>query len=435
MNTMVQRRKGAAKDAAARYGEFPGEIQRVRMAMLTRVLALAFAVIVARLVQLHLSPSHQLSEEERNHIGTVPIYEPRGDIVDRNGLTLATDRKVPSVWADPRYITDPDSVAGLVAKHLGMDRNDVYGKLTQRGPDGEFRKFVWLKRWLTDVSEEALREMEEVSDGAITVQYEPLRFYPQKDMAAHLIGFCNRDGEAGEGAELFFDKDLRSTPGKYTARKDGRRRMLGSLTLDYEEPQGGADVVLTIDGKVQHNLEQTLDQRMLETNAPRAMGIVMDPHTGGIIALACRPAYDPNQYDTTDPELRKNRAIIDVFEPGSVFKIVTAAAALEHDLINTETMINCENGGFSPYGHYIRDYHKLGVEPFRHCFAESSNVALIKVAAMLGPERLDQWIQRFGFGKPASHEFRGRAAACTGPTPKAGRAYRWDPCPWGRKLP
>lgn len=406
---MVQRRKGAAKDAAARYGEFPGEVQRGRMVFVARVLVIAFGVIVLRLVQLHIAPGNKLGEEDRKHIGSTPLYEPRGDILDRNGLTLATDRKVPSLWVDPRGILDPDAVATIVAKHTGMPVNEVFEKLTQRDTQGEPRKFVWIKRWLTDISEEALHEMEEVSDGFVTVRYEPLRYYPQKDMASHIIGFVNRDSEAGEGAELYFDKYLRSTPGKYTARKDGHQRMLESLRVDYEEPQGGNHLILTIDGKVQHNLEDALDRRIVETNADHGMGIVMDPATGAILALACRPGYDPNQYDTTQPELRKNRAIVDVFEPGSAFKIITAAAALEHDLINPETKIDCENGGFNPYGHYIKDFHRLGVEPFRHCFYESSNVAIIKVGAMLGPERLDQWIRKFGIGKTTSREFRGES--------------------------
>jgi len=431
---MLQRRKGAAKDAAARYGEFPNDVQRGRMRFATRVMVVAFLVIALRLLQLHVTPGFELSEEERTHIGSIPLYEPRGDILDRNGITLATDRKVPSLWADPRYVADPDSVGVLIAKHLNMPLDKVYAKLTQRDSKGDFLKFVWLKRWVTDVSDEALQEIEEASDGAVTVQYEPLRFYPQRDMAAHLIGFCNRDGEAGEGVELYFDKHLRSTPGKYTARKDGHRRMLGSLTLAYEEPEGGDDVILTIDAKIQHSLEEALDLRLTETDAKRAMGVVMDPHTGAIVAMACRPAYDPNEYDTTDPALRKNRAIVDVFEPGSAFKIVAAAAALEHDLLNPATMINCENGGFNPYGHYIKDFHKLGVEPFSHCFAESSNVAIIKVAAMLGPERLDQWIQRFGFGRVVGGDFRGESRGIYRPYAKGWSKLSMGSLPMGQEI-
>lgn len=431
---MTQRRKGAAKDAAARYGEFPGEVQRARLGIVARVLTLVFLLIGLRLLQLHTSPSHRLTEEELSHIGSVPVHEPRGEIRDRDGLTLATDRKVPSLWADPRYVKEPEAVAALIAARLQMPHDEVYAKLTQRDADGDPRKFVWIKRWLLETPEEVLIEIEEASDGAVTVQYEPLRLYPQGDMAAHLIGFCNRAGEASEGIELYYDQFLQSQPGKYTARKDGHRRMLESLTLDYEAPQGGDHVYLTLDGKIQHSLEVALDQRMIETNAPRAMGIVMDPSNGAILALACRPAFDPNRYDEAPPELRKNRAIVDVFEPGSVFKIVAAAAALEHDLVTPETMIDCENGGFNPYGHYIKDYHKLGVVPFRTAFHESSNVALIKLAAKLGPERLDQWIQRFGFASTTSREFKGESRGMYRPYAKGWSRLSMGSLPMGQEI-
>jgi cell division protein FtsI/penicillin-binding protein 2 len=218
-------------------------------------------------------------------------------------------------------------------------------------------------------------------------------------LAAHILGFVNRSGEASEGVELRFDSHLQSIPGVKRARKDGHRQLLDTLMLEYTPPTGGDDVYLTIDTAVQHKLEQALDARMIECNAPAAMGIVMDPYTGGILAMATRPAFDPNRYDEYPAELRKNRAALDMFEPGSVFKIVTASAALEHGLITPQTLINCEHGGFNPYGHRIRDFYALGVEPFSVCFEQSSNVAIIKVAAMLGSERLEDWILRFGFGK------------------------------------
>ena len=125
--------------------------------------------------------------------------------------------------------------------------------------------------------------------------------------------------------------------------------------------------------------------------------------------MASRPAFNPNDYDKFPAELRKNRALVDVFEPGSAFKIVTAAAALEHGLVTPNTMINCEGGRFNPYGHSIGDFHKLGVEPFWKCFEESSNIAIIKVAAMLGEARMEEWIRRFGFGAPTSRDFPGES--------------------------
>jgi len=431
---MVQRRKGAAKDAAARYGDPPSDINQQRMRTALGFLIACFVLVLLRLVQLNLSPGHRLTEEELKHIGSVQLQESRGEIYDREGLILATTRKSPSLWVDPRYVQEPEALAHFVSTRLGLDRAEVHARLTQRDKNGKPLKFAWIKRWVTDVPLDVLEEIEEYSSGAVSIRYENVRYYPQEDTAAHLLGFVNRDGAAAEGVELTYDKYLRSEPGKYVARKDSQRRMLGSLTLAYEEPSGGDNLYLTIDTAIQHSLERALDARKDETGAKRSMGIVMDPHTGAILALACRPAFDPNIYDKFDPELRKNRAIADVYEPGSVFKIVTASAVLEHEIITPRTLIDCENGGFNPYGHYIKDFHKLGVEPFQRCFAESSNVAIIKLAAKLGPERLDQWIQRFGFAKSTSRDFRGESRGIYVPHGRGWSRLSMGSLPMGQEI-
>jgi stage V sporulation protein D (sporulation-specific penicillin-binding protein) len=398
-------RKGFAEEARQQFGDQPGVEQRARMIFLLRVFAGLFAVVALRLMQLHLNPRLELTDEEKFHIGEVELREPRGEIYDRNGLLLASDRDVPSVWVDPRKLQNAEELAPRVAEKLGMTQDEVQQKFAKQDEKGNIRKFVWVKRWLPDVSTESLQELEELSGGALAVQHEPLRYYPQNDSAAHLLGFVNQDGKASEGVELMFDKHLKSIPGKLVARKDASRELLESQTYEYLEPKGGEKVQLTIDTKIQHTLERALDKRMVDQNAVGAMGIVMDPHTGAILAMATRPAFDPNRYKEFPAELRKNRAIIDVFEPGSAFKIVTASAALEHGLVTPDTMIDCEGGSFNPYGHRISDYHKMGVVNFSKCVEESSNIAMIKVAAMLGPERVEQWIRRFGFGKATSPHF------------------------------
>lgn len=389
-----------------RYGQLLTPAQQARIRLAAAVFIVGFCVVGLRLAQLHLSPGMQLTEEEKFHIGQVDLHQPRGDVVDHNGLILATDCKVPSIWADPRRVGDVQRVAMMLSARLGLDENTVIEQLSRRDEEGNPRKFVWLARWLRDISEEDLENLVRECGAGVQVRHEPLRYYPQGDTAAHLVGFVNRAGEASEGLELTFDEHLASVPGRFTARKDSARQLLESLTLEYREPQGGETVYLTLDMDIQHTLERELDKRMVECNAPCAMGIVMDPNTGAILALANRPAFDPNVYDECDPELRKNRGLLDMFEPGSSFKIVTAAAALELGLITPETLIDCEGGAFNPYGHRIRDFHKLHVEPFSKCFEESSNIAIIKVGAMLGPERLDQWIRRFGFGARTSTDFQ-----------------------------
>jgi cell division protein FtsI/penicillin-binding protein 2 len=418
---MRPREEKPHKSLVDRFGEAPGERLRGRILWLTVGFCVLFSVLGLRLWHLHLNPSHQLTEEERLHIGKRHIEEPRGNIFDRNGLKLATDKRVPSIWVDPRYLSDPAHVARLLAPVTGEAEDTLYTKLASVCSESPRRKFVWVERWINDASEDTITAAVEQCGDGVYIQHESVRFYPQGDTAAHLLGFVNRVGEASEGVELLYDKHLKSIPGLVRAKKDVGNMMLDSLIVDYQEPEGGENLQLTIDTEIQHALEQALDKRMEECNSPRAMGVLMDPRSGEILALASRPAFDPNHYGDVDAELRKNRALIDVFEPGSVFKIVTAAAALEHGIVTPETVINCEGGSWNPYGHRISDYHPLKKEPFRTCFAQSSNIALIKVAAALGPERLEEWVRRFGFGSRTSRDFAIESAGLFAPRERWSR--------------
>jgi cell division protein FtsI (penicillin-binding protein 3) len=390
---------------AMRYGGPVSDGQQFRGRVVLTIIMLGLLVVCGRLVQLHLNPDLELSDEERKHIGKKVLEHPRGEIYDRNGLVLATNHDVPSLWCDPRKVKNPDDLAEKISAALGMDLDQAFAKLTATESSGRPMKFVWVKRWLNDVPEPVLDDLLMEGGGALDIKYESARFYPQGETASHLLGFVNRVGDAQEGVEKKFDPFLKSVPGELLARKDGARQLLESLTLEYKPPEGGDSIQLTLDTTIQHSLESALDKRIIECNAARGMGIVMDPHSGAILAMACRPAFDPNHYTEYPPELRKNRALVDVFEPGSAFKIVVAAGALEQRIVTPQTMINCENGGFNPYGHYIKDFHRLGVEPFKICFQESSNVAMIKLAAQMGPENFDQWVRRFGFGSTTSRDF------------------------------
>lgn len=378
---------------------------RWRMRSVFWFLLLLFSALAARLVQLQARPDLIFSREELGHIGTVIVQIPRGDVLDRDGRLLATDRRVRSLSADPSRTDEPERLARELAVRLGMEEDVILSRLAREDAAGRRMKFVWIKRWLTQEDIDALGEVESLGRGALRIEYEPIRFYPEGTLASHVVGYVNRERVGSSGIELAFDRHLRTTDGRYRARVDRDRRVLSSLTLDYTAPTGGANVHLTIDKGIQHKLEQRLAQALDECQADRGAGIVMNPHTGAILALACVPTYDPNRFWEASDEDRKNHAVVDVFEPGSAFKIVTAAAALEHGLITPETRIDCENGSFNPYGHRISDFHRLGVEPFTTCFSESSNIAIIKVAAMLGPERLEEWIRRFGFGQRTGADF------------------------------
>jgi len=357
--------------------------------------------VAVRLFFVHTDPNSELTAEESAHIGEVELRVPRGEIRDRDGGLLAKDRRVYSLWADPRALADPEMTALTVGTRFGLNETDLAVRLAKRDEDGKSRKFVWIKRWLSDQDLKTFEALDPMFQYGLSLKNEWVRYYPEGELAAHIVGFVNREGNGCDGIEMSFNKLLRCTSGKQRSRVDANRNILRSLTIEYTGPEGGDTVYLTIDKTIQRTLERALDRSMVESNAPRAMGIVVDVKTGAILAMATRPAYDLNDHGDVTGENCRNRAAEFVFEPGSSFKIVAASAALDEGLLTTETPIFCENGSFNPYGHTIRDFHRLGLEPFSTCFAESSNIAIIKVGAMLGAERMEKWIRRFGFGARA----------------------------------
>ncbi len=395
----------SGRPARAPYGGSLSKSHLLRMRVLLWAFLVAFGAIGGRLIWLQVDPGKKLSEESNSHIGQIELRVPRGDIRDCRGSLLATDRQVPSLWADPRFIDNPYTAALQLSARLSLDEDHMSRRLSKRDAKGHLKKFVWVKRWLSDDELARVEELRRRVGPGLALKNEAVRFYPEGELGAHLLGFANREGLGCEGVERAFDKYLRSVPGRQKSRVDAKRNILASLTLEYVEPEGGDTVILTIDKAIQHSLGRELDEALLRTDSPRAMGVVMDPRTGAILALACRPAFDPNRYSDFSPEQYGNRALVDVFEPGSAFKVVTASAALEHGLVALDTLIDCEGGSFNPYGHRIGDYHKMDIEPFSVCYAQSSNIAMIKVAAMLGPARLERWVHRFGFGEKASADF------------------------------
>lgn len=397
-----RRRTRTAKQAKKFHGmPSPGKRHRLRIRLTMLGFLALYAAIVGRLFMLNVDPDMRFADEDLVHVGEVQIERPRGDIVDRNGRVLATNREVPSLSVNPSKVENAQRLAEWLAPRLGEPVPWVMERLTRTDSQGNPMKFVWLKRRMTEGEFARLDDLETVPEPeALLIQDEGIRYYPEGELAAHVLGFANREGVGSEGVESRFDDYLRSKAGRRVSRMDSRRNLMGFKTLEYEPPSGGEDVRLTIDAALQFRLERELDAAIERNDASRAMGILMDSDTGAILAMATRPAFDPNRYMDYSAAERRNRAVIDSFEPGSSFKIVTAAAALEHGLITPEEEIDCMGGRFNPYGHTITDTHPMEIATFAQCFAASSNIAIIKVAATLGPERFESWIRRFGFGQP-----------------------------------
>lgn len=413
---MSTRRKNAAEspESAATLPPRPEHARRMRLVFW--VLLLAFLVVTLRLIELQLNPDKRFSEEDRNRLGWYAIQLPRGKILDSDGRVLAADRKSPLLSVDPSAVKDPGALAEWLAPALSLDKAYVYEQLTKLDGQGRLRKCVYIKRDLTEAELTALGDEKALRKLGLTIDREPQRTYPQGELACHVLGYVNRDGKGQEGVESFFDEYLTSAPGIVRSRRGGvpgrrgQHVLLASRVKEQEDPIGGDTVVLTIDAAIQHTLEKELSGAIADNNADWAMGIMMNPKTGAILAMASVPGFDPNLYGDAPDENRRNRPAMDYFEPGSAFKIVTASAAIEHGLVSPATMIDCEGGRFNPYGHSISDVHKFGVIPFSQCFEESSNIAIIKVAAMLGPERLYAWMRRFGFGQLTTPDLKFESA-------------------------
>ncbi len=389
----------AATPAERSGASAPQRLHRARVRVLYGAFIVLFASLAARLVLLQVDTDLRFSDEELFHIREVFIERPRGDITDRYGRVLATNQNAPSLSVNPSNVGNAAELAQWLAPRLGEKVADVYERVTRTDSDGDPMKFVWLKRRMTPAERERLGDVNEAPvRNALLLQDEPVRMYPEHELASHILGFANREGVGSEGIEGRYDAYLKGKEGRRVSRMDRRGNMMGFRTSVFEPPSGGDDVRLTIDAELQFRLEQELDRAIEDNAARRAMGVIMDPYTGAILAMAARPAFDPNRYMDFDAALRRNAAVIDTFEPGSAFKIVTAAAALEHGLITPADPIDCMGGRFNPYGHTIRDTHPMRVASFRQCFASSSNIAMIKVAALLGPDRMEEWIRRFGFG-------------------------------------
>ena len=410
---MARGEKG--KRGKAALGAVEG-VHRRRIVVVVAGLLAVYGAIAARLIQLQVDPDVRFTKEDLAHIGYDDIHRPRGDVRDRRGTVLATDRFVQSLSVDPSSVSNPEALIGFFASRLGVDGEVLARRFAQRDGDGNPLKYVRVKEELTEQDLSALEELSGTLEGkALIYRQEMRRFYPNGDVAAHVLGFANKEGVGVEGVELAYDQYLRSVPGRKVSRVDRNRKFLEFLTLEYEPASGGDTVYLTIDAELQYRLERALDAQMEELGAPRGMGVMMEPETGAILALASRPAFDPNYYSEYTAEARKNRAMVDVFEPGSAFKIVTASAALELGFITPNDLIDCEGGQFNPYGKMISDTHPQKIVPFRQCFAESSNIAMIKVAAVLGPDRLENWIRRYGFGAKTGVDLPTESAGIVNP--------------------
>ena len=373
---------------------------RTRALVVACLLGVWMLVIGVRLIYLQTTQHEWLTSRARTQqqdaIETSPI---RGLVLDRHGNELARSIDTESFWAVPRQIKNVEEVSSLLAPLVEVDAGTLSARLKEA--QSANRKFAWIARKLDEVSAAKIRAL---NLEGIYMLKEPKRHYPNGALAAHVLGFVGLDEVGLAGIERAYDKQIRGEAGKVTIDMDAHGRPFGSV----EAPaRRGETVTLTIDRLVQYKTEQALIAAVEKSRAKSGTAVVLDPHTGEILALANAPTFDPNNALAATKEQRINEALQNIYEPGSTFKIVAYSAAIERGLVKPEDRIDCQMGGITVAGRLIRDHHAFGSLTMTEALAKSSNVAAIKLGLRVGDDSMFDYMTRFGFGCKTGIELPG----------------------------
>jgi cell division protein FtsI (penicillin-binding protein 3) len=369
------------------------------------------ATIEARLVYLQVYRHADLvARAERQQLRTIAASGKRGEILDRQGRVLAYSVDADSIYAVPTEIADPVQAAASLCRALADCSTSDRQALAERIRRG--RAFVYVRRQVTP---DQARRVADLHLEGVGFMKENRRFYPNKELAAHLLGYVGLDNNGLAGIEATYDNLIKGHAGTVLIQTDAKRQAFSRV----ERPSTtGADLELTIDEYLQHIAERELQAGVEYSGAEGGSAVIMDPFTGEILALASYPTFNPNSYRTFRDESRRNRAIQDLYEPGSTFKIVTASAALEQKLLKPDDLVDT-NPGVIRFGARVIDedkHHNYGVLSFTDVIVRSSNVGAIKIGLRVGPERLGLYARRFGFGHQTSPDF-----------PSESPGILWDP--------
>jgi cell division protein FtsI/penicillin-binding protein 2 len=370
-----------------------------RIRLLLVFFVLAFAATFGRAVWLQAVQARPLEGMAKGqHDVTIDVPAARGSILDRNGVELAIGREAITVYANPRHVADPRATAIAAGRALRIDPDRLYVKLADRS-----RGFVYLARKADAKRARALQALGLTGLGFYT---EERRAYPLGSVGSHVLGFAGLDNKGLAGLELSLDKMLAGRNGRQTVVRDAFGRTIDVLRA--VPPEEGRGVRLTIDDSLQANAQSVLSRTVRSSGARAASAVVLDPRTGEVLAMASEPGFDANRFSETDEDVRRNRAVTDTYEPGSTLKVVTVAAALSESLVAPSTSFR-----LAPSIHVadrvIHEAHRTRTEHMTvaEILSMSSNVGTITLAQLLGRERLEAWIERFGFGRKTGVDFPG----------------------------
>lgn len=353
----------------------------------------------------------------------------RGSILDRNFKTLAISIGADAVYAIPARVVDPDQTAQILAPYLSLTAAELAAKLRTEG-----QQSVWLARKLEPETAAAIRQLK--LPGIYLVQ-RPQRYYPNGTLAAHILGITGIDNQGLEGLEYYYDEYLRGTPGLLSAEKDAASRIIPGGDEVYQPPVDGADLVLTIDSVIQHIAETQIKTAVEESESERGAILIMNPRTGEILASAVYPTFDPNNYGVYSLETRRNVVITDQYEPGSTFKFVTAAAALDLGLTWEEREFY-SGAYWEINGGRVRNWDGRGngYLSFLQALERSDNIVFAQLAVEMGPERFYPIIRAFGFGSRLGIDFpgEGRGKVVAPGEVRFGEEIRWANIGFGQGI-
>jgi len=366
------------------------------------------SLLLIRVLYLQLAKAYNfILLAKKQHTAIIEFQPTRGTIYDRNMRPLAVSVNLDSIFANAREIENKKAVAKKLASITGQSEQFIYGRINRD------KGFVWIKRKLSPAEVEKVKALK---IKGIEFFRESKRVYPNNSLASQIVGYAGTDNKGLEGLELKYDSCLKGTPGYKATFRDARRREIASFEYEYYPSVDGLNLVLTIDDIIQHIAERELDWAVKQFHPIGACIIVMDPKTGDILAMSNRPTYDLNYFQRAGADSRRNRAVTDMYEPGSIFKIVTASAALEEKAVGLNDRFFCENGAWNHGGGKILHDHKPhGWLTFRQVIEKSSNIGTVKVALKLGGNDLYAYIKKFGFGDMTGIELPGEVGGFVRP--------------------
>jgi len=363
--------------------------KKERITFLFILFIIFYFLLIYRLYNIQVIQSDKFEEiAQQEHLTSFSIEGERGNIYDRNLKKLVVNVKVQSLFAIPPKIENPREAALKISLILNLETKEVLDKLNQKRP------FVWIKRKLNETEVE---EIKKLNLEGLDFLKESKRFYPKNYLASNLMGFVGIDNQGLEGLELFFDQELKGLPGLVVLERDA---LGGKIPLSIKElntHRDGNSIVLTIDEVIQYITEEALDKAFQKYKAKAGVAIVVEPKTGEVLAIAVRPSYDPNYFNKYALDLWRNLAITNTYEPGSTFKIVTIATALEEGVVKLDDQFYCK--GWTNYnGHIFHDIHQHGSQNLTDIVKNSCNVGVIQVGTKLEQKVFEKSIRRFGFG-------------------------------------